>query len=142
MSFVTRHPSPDQSEVQKMLKSFFNSRAAEYQLVTVDLSEMTATTHPRRATSRLERDISSARENGLLVVAMALFNQTFDFSYSWPRWLESRHGFGFELEKTRRASREYHGLIDVFLRPHPGARVYPVEIDYTTGRVKITGVLQ
>ena len=122
------------------LTPFFNSPASEFELVAINPRTLEAVAYPRRSTGQLEQRLDKMRAAGLFFAALALFNQTAEFSYSWPLWLESRHGVGCELEKVRRASREYHGLIDVYMKVHPGPEVYSIEVDAVTGRCRVLGL--
>ena len=122
------------------ITGFFNSQASEFQLVAVNPRTLEAIAYPRRSTWQLEQRLDEMRAAGMFFAALALFNQTPEFSYSWPRWLESRHGAGCELIKVRRASREYPDLIDVYLKVYPGPEVYPIEVNTVTGRCRVLGL--
>lgn len=113
---------------------------SEFQLVAINPRTHHALVYPRRSTDRLRSDIREMRATGLFFVALAIFDQTVEYSYSFPRWLESRHAIGYELEKDRRASRNYRGLVDVYMRVSPGPRAHQIEVNTTTGKVKVLGL--
>ncbi len=87
--------------------------------------------YPRLRSVDLRRQLRDAHQRGLLVLAVALYNCSTGYVYSWHDKLQNKHWLDRALT-MRRIPGEYHGTQDVLYLP-------AVERRYTldSGRLKL-----
>lgn len=76
----------------------------------------TVTVYPRLSTDDLRGQVNDARQRGLTVLAIALYNCSTRYVYAWRATLQNDAWLGCKLEMARRPG-EYAGTQHAILMP-------------------------
>lgn len=76
----------------------------------------TVTVYPRLSTPNLRNQVNDAKRRGLTILAVALYNCSYEYVYNWRATLQHRSWLGCKLEMARRPG-EYAGTQHAILMP-------------------------